>query len=212
MESLFPLSLDGSFVRLEPLATTHVEALVAAAGESRATYGLTNVPAGVPAMTAYVESALEDAARGVAVPFVTIDKRRERVVGSTRFARIERWSWPGPPVPPIPRGPDAVEIGWTWLAAGAQRTHVNTEAKLLMLTHAFDVWGVRRVALMTDSRNARSRANIERVGARLDGILRAHQPASDGTIRDSAAYSMLPGEWPAARDRLVARLRPPRPE
>jgi len=212
MEPLFPLLLDGRFVRLEPMSSAHVEALVAAAAESRATYGLTNVPDGVAAMAAYVATALDDVARGVAVPFVTFDKRRERVVGSTRFGRIERWSWPGTPVPPLPRGPDAVEIGWTWLAAGAQRTHVNTEAKLLMLTHAFEVWGVRRVTLMTDARNARSRANIERVGARLDGILRAHQPAWDGTIRDSAAYSMLPDEWPAARERLRARLRAPRPE
>src|SRR5215468_8986194 len=157
MEPLFPLLLDGRFVRLEPMSSAHVEALVAAAAESRATYGLTNVPDGVAAMAAYVATALDDVARGVAVPFVTFDKRRERVVGSTRFGRIERWSWPGTPVPPLPRGPDAVEIGWTWLAAGAQRTHVNTEAKLLMLTHAFEVWGVRRVTLKTDERNARSR-------------------------------------------------------
>jgi len=206
MEPLFPLVLDGRFVRMEPMAAAHVEPLVAAAGESRATYGLTHVPDGAAAMAAYVEAALDDAARGVAVPFVTVDKRRERVVGTTRFGRIERWTWPGAPVPPIPRGPDAVEIGWTWLAASAQRTHVNTEAKLLMMTHAFEVWGVRRLTLRTDARNARSRANIERVGARLDGILRRHEPAWDGTIRDTATYSMLPDEWPAARDRLRMKL------
>jgi N-acetyltransferase len=211
MESLFPLCLDGRFVRLEPMSPAHVERLVAAAAESRATYTFTNVPPDAAAMTAYVETALADAASGVAVPFVTFDKRRERVVGSTRFGNVDRWSWPGPPAPPIPRGPDAVEIGWTWLAASAQRTPVNTEAKLLMLTHAFDVWRVRRVTLVTDARNARSRANIERVGGRLDGILRAHGPAWDDTVRNSAYYSILAEEWPAARDRLTARLVTPRP-
>jgi RimJ/RimL family protein N-acetyltransferase len=158
-------------------------------------------------MTAYVDEALADAARGAAVPFATIDKLRGRVVGSTRFGNIERWRWPGPAVPPIPRGPDAVEIGWTWLAHSAQRSHINTEAKLLMIGHAFDVWGIRRLTLKTDERNARSRANIERVGCRFDGVIRAHQPAWDGGIRNTAFYSMLASEWPAARERLSARLR-----
>jgi N-acetyltransferase len=204
--ALFPLTLDGSWVRLEPLSPDHVVPLVAAATESRETYALTWVPADAAGMARYVESALADADRGLAVPFATIDKRRGRVVGSTRFGNIERWPWLGPPAPPVPLGPDAVEIGWTWLAASAQRTHVNTEAKLLMLAHAFDVWRVRRVTLKTDARNARSRANIERVGARLDGILRAHMPAYDGGVRDSAVYSILSAEWPAARQRLSARL------
>ena len=203
---LFPLELDGRLVRLEPLSPAHVDALTAAAAESRATYALTQVPATAAAMALYVESALADAARGVAVPFATVDKVRGRVVGSTRFGNVERWSWPDAPAPPLPRGPDAVEIGWTWLAASAQRTYVNTSVKLLMLTQAFDGWGVRRVTLKTDARNARSRANIERVGGRLDGILRAHSPAWDGGVRDSAIYSILPAEWPAARQRLAARL------
>ena len=141
------------------------------------------------------------------MPFATVDKVRARVVGSTRFGNIECWSWPGAPVEPLPHGPDAVEIGWTWLAASAQRTYVNSEAKLLMLGHAFDVWRVRRVTLKTDARNARSRANIERIGCRFDGILRAHMAAWDGGIRDSAFYSMLAEEWPAAREKLRARLR-----
>jgi N-acetyltransferase len=200
---LFPLTLDGRFVRLEPLSPAHVEGLCAAAAESRATYSLTQVPADAARMAAYVESAREDAARGLAVPFATFDKRQGRVVGSTRFGNIERWSWPEAPVPPIPDGPDAVEIGWTWLAQSAQRTYVNTCAKILMLTHAFEVWRVRRVNLKTDARNARSRANIERVGGRLDGILRAHSPAWDGGVRDTAIYSILPSEWPAVRERLT---------
>ncbi|HWE31754.1 MAG TPA: GNAT family protein [Polyangia bacterium] len=192
---------------MEPLSRGHRDGLVAAAAESRATYGLTQVPDGADAMAAWIDAALADAARGDHVPFATIDKTRGRVVGSTRFANIERWRWPGAPVAPVPRGPDAVEVGWTWLAASAQRTHVNSEAKLLMLGHAIDVWRVRRVTLKTDARNARSRANIERIGCRFDGILRAHMPAWDGGIRDSAFYSMLATEWPAARDRLRGRLR-----
>jgi N-acetyltransferase len=207
MEPLFPLTLDGARVRMEPLAHDHIAGLVAAASESRANYGLTHVPDGVAAMTAYVDEALAEVARGAAVPFATVDKVSGRVVGSTRFGNIERWQWPGPPVPPIPRGPDAVEIGWTWLAHSVQRSHVNTEAKLLMISHAFDVWGIRRLTLKTDERNARSRANIERVGCKFDGVIRAHQPAWDGGIRNTAFYSMLASEWPAARERLVARLR-----
>ena len=202
---LFPLLLDGRFVRLEPLAHAHVEALAAAAAESRATYSLTRVPDGVAAAERYVADALAEAERGAHVPFATVDKVRGRVVGSTRFY-VERWSWPGAPVEPLPRGPDAVEIGSTWLAASAQRTYVNTEAKLLMLSHAFDVWRVRRVMLKTDARNARSRANIERIGARLDGILRASMPSFDGGVRDTAYFSILPSEWPPARARLQAAL------
>jgi RimJ/RimL family protein N-acetyltransferase len=200
---LYPLTLDGRRVRLEALSHAHLEGLVAAASESRDTYGLTQVPKGADAMRAWIDSALADAARGAHVPFATVDKLRGRVVGSTRFGNIERWTWPGPPVEPVPLGPDAVEIGWTWLAASAQRTYVNTEAKLLMLGHAFEVWRVRRVTLKTDARNARSRANIERIGCRFDGVLRASMPAYDGGIRDNAFYSMLASEWPAARERLI---------
>jgi N-acetyltransferase len=204
MDDLFPLLLESERVRLEPLSRAHVGALVAAASESRATYGLTYVPDGEAQMSAWVDEALADTARGVTVPFATVDKQRGRVVGSTRFCFIERWDWPEAP---SPRGPDAVEIGWTWLAASAQRTHVNTGAKLLMLGHAFDVWRVQRVTLKTDRRNARSRANIERIGGRLDGVWRGHRPAADGGVRDSAYYSILPGEWPAARERLEATQR-----
>jgi RimJ/RimL family protein N-acetyltransferase len=128
-------------------------------------------------------------------------------VGSTRFGNIESWPWP--PGNPNQRGddrPDAVEIGWTWLAAAAQRTAVNTEAKLLMLTHAFEEWRVHRVSLMTDSRNERSRNAILRLGARFDGVLRGQRPATDGGIRDTAAFSILESEWPMIRRRLQSRL------
>ncbi|HYM66201.1 MAG TPA: GNAT family protein, partial [Patescibacteria group bacterium] len=141
------------------------------------------------------------------LPFATVDRASGRVAGSTRFLNIEFWTWP--PDNRHQRGPerpDAVEIGATWLAASAQRTPINTEAKLLMLTHAFDHWRVHRVSLMTDARNQRSRQAILRLGAGFDGVLRAARPASDGAIRDTAAFSILEAEWPAVRANLEARL------
>jgi len=129
------------------------------------------------------------------------------VVGSTRFGEIESWTWPEAHPQRRPAGiPDAAEIGWTWLAEEAQRTAVNTEAKRLMLAHAFETWRVHRITMITDVRNARSRAAIERLGATPEGVRRAHFPAPDGTVRDSAAYSILAAEWPAVRDRLDALL------
>jgi RimJ/RimL family protein N-acetyltransferase len=130
------------------------------------------------------------------------------VVGSTRFGNIEFWTWP--PASPNQRGedvPDAVEIGWTWYVPDAQRTGINTEAKLLMLTHAFETWRVHCVRLKTDARNERSRQAILGVGARFDGILRGHAVAADGTVRHSAFYSILDAEWPEVKERLRARLR-----
>ena len=200
-----PLALEGAHVRLEPLELRHVPVLAAVASGPRDTYAFTWVPDGEPAMLRYVEEALALRESGAAVPFATIQRATGRAIGSTRFFNFEYFRWPeGARVPPQP--PDAVEIGWTWLAADAQRTPVNTEAKLLMLTHAFETWRVLRVNLRTDARNARSRAAIERLGAKLDGILRAHVPASDGGVRDTATYSLLATEWPAAKSRLEARL------
>ena len=193
-----PVVLRGSLVELRPLSLEHVEPLVAAAS-SRGSYRWTFVPEGAAAMRAYVEEALADAAAGRAVPFVQM--AAGEVVGATRFGNLERWRAPG--WPSRPAGcVDAVEIGWTWLAEKAQRTAVNSEAKRLLLGHAFEVWEVRCVTLKTDARNARSRAAIERLGARLDGVLRAHLPAADGTERDSAVYSIVAAEWPDVRARL----------
>jgi RimJ/RimL family protein N-acetyltransferase len=182
----------------------HVDGLLLAASARRDTYDLTLVPASAEAMHAYVELGLSDQARGVSIPFVTRDARTRRVVGSTRFMNIERWTWP-PPGSPLQRTSeqaDALEIGSTWLAQDAQRTAVNTHAKLLMLTHAFEGWEVRRVSLKTDSRNVRSRTAIERLGARFDGVLRGHMPAFDGDVRDTAFYSILAAEWPEVQTRL----------
>lgn len=197
-----PVLLRGRDVVLVPMALEHVPGLVAAAS-ARATYGVTTVPDGELEMRAWVAEALADQDAGRAVPFV-IETRGE-VVGSTRFGNLERWRglrWPARPDGCV----DAVEIGWTWLAERAQRTRVNTEAKRLLLGHAFEAWEVRRVTLKTDVRNARSRAAIERLGAKLDGILRAHLPAADGGVRDSAVYSIVASEWPGVKERLEGML------
>jgi len=207
MEPVAPVTLQGRHVRLEPLGPQHLDGLQAIIEGPRDTFGLTPVPRSRSELEAYVAAALDDQRRTVALPFATVDARTGRVVGTTRFGNIEFWLIPpGSDVGRPPGVPHAVEIGWTWLAPAAQRTAVNTEAKRLMLAHAFERWEVFRVSLRTDARNVRSRAAIERLGARLDGLLRAHSPAADRGARDAAYYSMLASEWPDARARLDARL------
>ena len=206
-----PVILEGERVRLEPLAEGHVDALVAAASESRDTYGFTNVPGDRESMLHYVRSALEDQATGYALPFATRDLKRDVIIGSTRFLDLDFWTWPPswPPGRTTPRAdaiPDVAEIGSTWLAASAQRTGINTEAKLLMLDFAFGAWKVLRVTLKTDARNQRSRQAIEKLGARFEGVRRAHARATDGSVRDTAYFSILAEEWPEARAGIVARL------
>jgi N-acetyltransferase len=205
--AVIPAVLEGRFVRLEPLTAAHASGLLAAASGSRDTYGLTLVPGTLAEAAAYIDAALGEQTARRSLPFATVDRVTGRVVGSTRFLHIEFWT--GPPGNAHQRGverPDVVEIGATWLTAGAQRTPINTEAKLLMLEHAFDRWQVHRVSLMTDARNERSRNAIMRLGARFDGVLRAARPASDGSIRDTAAFSILESEWPAIRAKLQTRL------
>jgi RimJ/RimL family protein N-acetyltransferase len=198
------LVLEGDHVRLEPLTMAHADALLVAAGEDQSSYEWTRAPVADPAgVIAFLDDIGNWPGR---IAFATVWKDEDRVVGSTSFF-AEWWNWAGHTGPPA--APDAVEIGGTWLAASAQRTVVNTEAKLLMLTHAFDVWRVQRVALKTDVRNARSRAAIERLGASFEGVLRRHMPAlgPGGGVRDSALFSILPDEWPDVRRRLEERLR-----
>jgi len=207
---LEPFTLEGTHVRLEPLGPHHIDDLLMAAGEDRSTFGFTWVPSDRPSMAAYVDRAKTNAEAGEQVPFATRSLALDRVVGSTRFYGLEQWDWStvDPGAPPAPGGGefDLVGIGHTWLGPAAQRTPVNTEAKLLMLDHAFTRWGVRAVRLQTDARNGRSRAAITRIGCTLDGVLRSDRPASDATVRDSAVFSMLSTEWPEARRRLVERL------
>jgi RimJ/RimL family protein N-acetyltransferase len=158
-------------------------------------------------MRDYVAEALRLAALRQAMPFATTLADSGRVVGTTRFATFEFHAWPeGHPLAPAPGLPDVVEVGWTWLAADVQRTAVNTEAKLLMLGHAFETWRVKAVRLKTDRRNERSRNAIARLGASFDGIVRAHSAGADGTLRDSAYFSILATEWPVVRHNLRERL------
>jgi RimJ/RimL family protein N-acetyltransferase len=124
------------------------------------------------------------------------------VIGSTRFWNLERWGWPSGHARHGRPGPDACEIGYTWLTRSVIRTAANTEAKLLMLTHAFEKWQALRVCLHTDARNQRSRAAIERIGGQFEGILRAHRMAADYIPRDSARYSIIEVEWPAVKQKL----------
>jgi N-acetyltransferase len=207
MRRLESPTLVGRHVRLEPLAEEHAPALLEAVNAARGTYGLTFVPSTASAMAAYVATALAERDEGKSVPFVVRDAGGI-VAGTTRFMSIEHWRWPdgASPPPPVPEGPDAVEVGSTWYAERVQRTALNTEAKLLLLGHAFEHWRVRRLTLKTDERNERSRNAILRLGARFDGVLRAHMPASDGTVRSTAFYSVLAAEWPDVRRSLVARL------
>ena len=207
MQPLAPVLLTGRHVRLEPLGFEHVRGLMAAAAGPRETFVWTFVPAAEHAMHGYVELALAEQLAGRQVPFATVDQATGKVVGSTRFCNVERWAWsPGSPRLRPPGCADAVEIGFTWLHPSSQRSAINTEAKRMMLAHAFEVWEVHRVTLKTDERNARSRAAIERIGGHLDGLLRGHMPGSDGSVRTSAVYSIVASEWPSVRARLDARL------
>jgi N-acetyltransferase len=199
-------SLSGSYIRLEPLQPRHIEALVAAACGEGDLYRWTFVPRGIAEMTKYVETAIRWREAGTAVPFATVRQSDGAVIGSTRFFDMDRLPWPEGHERHARVDADVCEIGYTWLESGSIRTAANTEAKLLMLTHAFEVWGMLRVCLHTDERNERSRAAIERIGATFEGILRAHRMASDFIARNSARYSILAPEWPAVKRRLTDRL------
>ena len=192
---------------LRPLAPADAGALALAAAESRGEYGYTRVPDSVEDARRYIELALSDRDAGRRMPFAI--EWHDRVVGSTSYLDIQQWRWPAGS--PLQRAdyPDSVEIGSTWLAASAQRTRCNTEAKYLLLSHAFDVWRVHRVCLKTDERNIRSRRAIERLGAVFEGVRRADMPAQDGSVRSSAYYSIVPAEWPIVRKRLEDALARP---
>jgi len=202
---LEPFSLTGRHVHLVPLARDHAPALLAAALHDRSTYGLTPVPDDLPAMQAYIEWLLADAARDAVVPFAQVRATDLTPVGCTRFLNVLWWAGRDTPA--------EVEIGGTWLSAGSQRSAINTEAKLLLLTHAFETWQVFRVAICTDARNERSRQAIERIGASFEGILRNHRARAGhdaGDLsrpRDTACYSIIDSEWPDVRARLTERLR-----
>jgi RimJ/RimL family protein N-acetyltransferase len=194
--------LIGRLVRLEPMSMAYADDLVAAADEDRSAYGFTWVPAGPGEVGEYIRTQLARAEAGELIPFAQVRATDGRAVGGTTYLNIR--------VAPGESVPFAVEIGWTWLAASAQRSGINTEAKLLLLTYAFETWGVVRVDLKTDARNQRSRSAIERIGARFEGVLRSWQPSlatgEEGSFRDSAMHSLLAEEWPAAKVALQDRL------
>ena len=184
--------LEGKHVRLIPLEIGQAGALLKAADLGRESFSFTNVPKTLVEMDRFIEVAQQEWQRGGSVPFAIQEVKTGQIIGSTRFGNLEYWNWP---VPNFLRRattfPDAVEIGWTWLGEPFQRTGINREMKFLMLKHAFEVWNVYRVTFKTDARNGRSRRAIEKIGAKFDGILRAHMPGADGNIRDSAFYSIV---------------------
>ncbi|HXD96191.1 MAG TPA: GNAT family protein [Candidatus Acidoferrum sp.] len=204
MDEIRAVVLRGQTVTLRPLAAADAGALAAAAAESRQEFVYTRVPDGVEQAHEYIELALAEREAGRRLPFAIV--WHDRVVGSTSYLDVQRWRWPAGS--PLQRAayPDVVEIGATWLAASAQRTRCNTEAKHLLLTHAFEVWQVHRVALKTDARNAKSRRAIERLGAMFEGVRRADMPGQDGSVRNSAYYSIVRAEWPDVRKNLDEAL------
>jgi RimJ/RimL family protein N-acetyltransferase len=201
---LEPFALEGRFVRLEPLSPEHVDDLVEAANEDRSTYGFTGVPRDRASMSSYIDGLRADAAADSVVPFAQRRVDDGALVGCTRFMNVTWWTGRATPA--------EVEIGGTWLSSSAQRTPLNTEAKLLLLTHAFEVWAVHRVAICTAADNERSRRAIERLGATFEGVLRNHRAVMGdgrehlGGPRDSALYSIIDREWPTVRDGLRGRL------
>jgi RimJ/RimL family protein N-acetyltransferase len=189
---LQPVTLAGKHVRLEPLAREHVDGLQRAAGDGELwKLWYTSVPA-PDATAAYVDTALALQAQGFALPFVVRDANDE-VVGSTRFGNVDAANV-------------RVEIGWTWYAQRVQRTALNTEAKLLLLQHAFEAMQCAAVEFRTSWFNHASRNAIARLGAKQDGVLRNHMRMGDGTYRDTVVFSIIANEWPMVRRHLQFKL------
>jgi len=198
--------LEGRYIRLEPLSMAHLDGLVSASSGDPALYRWSQVPFGHAQATRYIEIALQLRDAGLAVPFATVRLADGAVIGSTRFFDLERWPWPASHHRHAHPHYDVGEIGYTWLNASAIRTGANTEAKLLMLTQAFEAWDMLRICLHTDERNTRSRKAIVRIGGRFEGILRKHMTVPDIGVRDSAYYSVIDDEWPAVKAMLLAKL------
>jgi N-acetyltransferase len=191
--TIAPVTLEVRHVRLEPLTQAH-HADLSAVGLDQELWRWTLSPVCTPEeMAAYIETALEEQARGVSLPFALIEKAGGRAIGSTRYGNIER-------------AHRRVEIGWTWIGTAWQRTAVNTEAKYLLLRHAFETIGCMRVELKTDSLNERSRAAILRIGAREEGTFRNHMITASGRIRHTVYFSIVDSEWPAIKSRLESRM------
>jgi N-acetyltransferase len=188
-----PVILTGRQVRLEPLALEHTAGLADIGLDHDLWKWIPTPVRTLEEMSAYVQTALQEQAAGSALPFALIENSSGRVIGSTRYANIERVH-------------HRLEIGWTWVARQWQRTAVNTEAKYLLLRHAFETLKCMRVELKTDSLNDRSRAAILRIGAREEGTFRNHMITASGRIRHTVYFSIVDSEWPEVKARLEARL------
>jgi N-acetyltransferase len=190
-----PVTLEGRHIRLEPLSQAHHADLTAVGLEEDLWRWIPAPVRTAEEMTAYIDTALQEQSRGVSLPFAIVEKSAGRVTGSTRYGNIERTH-------------RRVEIGWTWVAKPWQRTAANTEAKFLLLKHAFETLGCMRVELKTDSLNERSRAAILRIGAKEEGTFRNHMITASGRVRHTVYFSILDSEWPAVKSRLQSRLGP----
>jgi len=188
-----PVILEGEFVRLEPMRVDHLPALCKV-GLDEALWELAaNIVKEKSDLERYVRSALADQMAGKAVPFVTIERESGTIVGSTRFGNIDMAN-------------RKAEIGWTWINPKWQRTVINTEAKLLMLTHAFETWKCIRVELKTDVRNEKSRAAMKRIGCVEEGVLRNHMITESGRYRDSVYFSIIDSEWESVKAKLSSKI------
>jgi RimJ/RimL family protein N-acetyltransferase len=188
-----PVMLEGRHAQLEPLAKAHLAGLAEIGLDEELWRWIPTAVRTREEMAAYIETALEEQLRGVSLPFAIVEKTTGRAIGSTRYGNIER-------------AHHRVEIGWTWVAREWQRTAINTEAKYLLLKHAFETLGCMRVELKTDSLNEKSRNAILRIGAKEEGIFRNHMITASGRIRHSAYYSIIDSEWPEVKARLEAKL------
>lgn len=188
-----PIVLEGTRVRLEPLSLAHVPQLSDVGLDPDLWRWTPTTVTSQDEMRTYVQAALTMQGDGSALPFAIIERSSGKAIGSTRFGSIEK-------------SHRRLEIGWTWIAAPWQRSAVNTEAKYLMLKHAFDVLQCMRVELKTDSLNERSRAAILRIGAKEEGILRNHMMTQNGRVRDTVYYSIIEAEWPVVKAALELKL------
>lgn len=188
-----PVTLEGSLVRLEPLEPRHLADLVLVAFDQALWQWTIARPQDEAGLRQWFDAALANADAGTEQPFATIDRASGRAVGSSRFLSI---------VPEHRR----LEIGWTWVATAFQRSGANREAKLLQLTYAFETLGANRVEFKTHARNERSRTALAGIGATFEGVFRSHMIMPDGSLRDSAYFSVIAGEWPAVKAGLRAKL------
>jgi RimJ/RimL family protein N-acetyltransferase len=189
-----PTTLEGTHVKLQPLSESHLDALCDIGLDPDLWKWIPIQVLDRVQMQSYIRSALSDQEKGISLPFATIDRKSNRVVGSTRFLNID--------VPNL-----RVEIGATWIAKPWQRTHINTEAKFLMMRHAFETWGVNRLEWKTDALNTQSRNAILRLGAKQEGIFRHHIVTWSGRLRDTVYFSVIAPEWPEVKQALEAKIK-----